>query len=312
MFSNRLFWPTAIFVLALAASAFTAKAADITVWPADKYGRIFVDVSGQINFGDEKTFAEKTQNLDADHTYVSLSSNGGNAISGGGIGDIIHFRGMNTYVPPRATCVSICGLIWLAGHNKFAESSAYIGVHGAFDANTLQPSNEVNILLAVYLAQLGYGYADVSWMLLPPPGNIHWLTAETTQAHHVYWAELNPTREQTPPALTPAVASTSKSRPFVQYTAANNMNLRSGPRWDLPSALATNEYIPASAMILAWADEQCRPSDGAVKPYGSKDYWCPVYFKNAAGKETNGWANAYYLLTSDGVRLGERFAQLQG
>ena len=52
---------------------------------------------------------------------------------------------------------------------------------------TLQPSNEMNILLAVYLAQLGYNYDDVLWMLLPPPGNIHWLTPETTNEHHIYW-----------------------------------------------------------------------------------------------------------------------------
>jgi hypothetical protein len=92
-----------------------AKAADITVWPADKSGRIFVDVSGDIAVGDEKTFGEKTADLDADHTYVSLVSDGGNSITGGSIGDIIRFRGMNTYVRPNATCTSICAFIWLAG-----------------------------------------------------------------------------------------------------------------------------------------------------------------------------------------------------
>ena len=80
--------------------------------------------------------------------------------------------------------------------------------------HTLQPSNEMNILLAVYLTQLGYNYDDVLWMLLPPPGNMHWLTPETTKEHHIYWGELSPTREQSglydylPPAPSPAVAST--------------------------------------------------------------------------------------------------------
>jgi hypothetical protein len=62
----------------------------------------------------------------------------------------------------------------------------------------------------------------------------------------------------------------------------------------MPSALAKDEYIPAGAIILAWQDEPCRPPEGAVKPYGTKD--------------TRGWVNAYYLLTSDGVRMGEGFA----
>jgi hypothetical protein len=92
-----------------------AAATDITAWPADKSGCIFVDVSGDIAVGDEKTFGEKTANLDADHTYVSLVSDGGSSIAGGSMGDIIRFRGMNTYVPPNATCASICAFIWLAG-----------------------------------------------------------------------------------------------------------------------------------------------------------------------------------------------------
>jgi hypothetical protein len=37
----------------------------------------------------------------------------------------------------------------------------------------------MNILLAVYLAQLGFNYGDVLWILLPPPGNLHWLRSKT-------------------------------------------------------------------------------------------------------------------------------------
>ena len=44
-----------------------------------------------------------------------------------------------------------------------------------------------------------------------------------------------------------------------------------------------------------------------MKPYGFKDFWCPVYYKNPAEQVTKGWVNAYYLLTSDGVGMGERF-----
>ena len=71
-----------------------------------------------------------------------------------------------------------------------------------------------------------------------------------------------------------------------------------------PEDLALDEYIPAGAIILAWQEELCRPREGAVRPNASKDFWCPVYYK-----KTKGWVNAYYLLTSDGVRMGERFSQ---
>ena len=93
----------------------------------------------------------------------------------------------------------------------------------------------------------------------------------------------------------------------MHYAAADNLNLRSGPRWDMPSALAKDEYIPAGAIIVAWQEELCRPREGAMKPYAAKDFWCPVYYN-----KTKGWVNAYYLLTSDGARLGERFSQPGG
>ena len=124
----------------LATPVTNAAAADITVWPANKSGRIFVDVSGDIAVGDDKTFGRKTANLDADHTYVSLVSDGGNSITGGSIGDIIRVRGVNTYVPSNATCASICAFIWLAGRAKFAANSAHVGFHGAYNIHTLQPS----------------------------------------------------------------------------------------------------------------------------------------------------------------------------
>jgi hypothetical protein len=111
-----------------------------TVWPADKSGRIFVDVSGDIAVGDEKTFGAKTANLDADHTYVSLVSDGGNSITGGSIGDIIRFRGMNTNVPPNATCASICAGIWLAESAKFVANSSHLGVQLGVGSIGISPS----------------------------------------------------------------------------------------------------------------------------------------------------------------------------
>ena len=291
-----------IAALCLASPVTNAAAADITVWPADKSGRIFVDVSGDIAVGDEKTFGEKTANLDADHTYVSLVSDGGNSITGGSMGDIIRFRGMNTYVPPNATCASICAFIWLAGSAKFVANSSHIGVHGAYNTHTLQPSNEMNILLAVYLAQLGYNYDDVLWMLLPPPGNMHWLTPETAKEHHIYWAELSPTREQSPlydylpPAPSPPVASTPRSRPVAQYTAARQPEPPLWPAVGYAVRAREGRIHTGRRDHSRMARGALSPGEGAVKPYASKDFWCPVYYKS----NTKGWVNAYYLLTSDG------------
>ena len=47
--------------------------------------------------------------------------------------------------------------------------------------------------------------------------------------------------------------------PCPAIHGGDNLNLRSGRRWDMPSALAKDEYIPAGALILASQEELCRP-----------------------------------------------------
>lgn len=85
--------------------------------------------------------------------------------------------------------------------------------------------------------------------------------------------------------------------------------MRSEPRADAPFALKLPyDYIPAGGAIAAWQEERCVTWHGARKPYGPKDFWCPVYYKDPAGQVTKGWVNAYYLLAPDGIRIGERFA----
>ena len=59
----------------------------------------------------------------------------------------------------------------------------------------------------------------------------------------------SPLYDYLPPAPSPPVVSTPRSRPVAHYTAADNLNLRSGPRWDIPSALAKDQYVPAGAII---------------------------------------------------------------
>jgi hypothetical protein len=55
--------------------------ATITVHPEDAYGRIFVDIAGEITLTDIKTFSDKIENLPSEKVYVSLSSEGGDAVA---------------------------------------------------------------------------------------------------------------------------------------------------------------------------------------------------------------------------------------
>jgi hypothetical protein len=73
-----------------------AQGATITVHPEDSYGRIFVDIAGEITLTDIKTFSDKIEHLPSEKVYVSLSSDGGIAVAGLFIGNHIRLSGMKT------------------------------------------------------------------------------------------------------------------------------------------------------------------------------------------------------------------------
>jgi hypothetical protein len=75
-----------------------AQGATITVHPEDNDGRIFVDIAGEMTLTDIKTFSDKIEHLPSEKVYVSLSSEGGDAVAVV-IGNYIRLSGMKTLVP---------------------------------------------------------------------------------------------------------------------------------------------------------------------------------------------------------------------
>src|SRR5262245_60283250 len=109
----------ALVAITIIAPAREALSATITVHEPDGEGRVFVDVVGQINDDDFKTFTEKTDRIypvGAGHpnkqVIVTLVSYGGKVNPALQIGDRIRKRGMSTFVPGDRTCASACALIW--------------------------------------------------------------------------------------------------------------------------------------------------------------------------------------------------------
>jgi hypothetical protein len=186
------------------------QGATITVHPGDAYGRIFVDIAGEITLTDIKTFSDEIQHLPSEKVYVSLSSGGGNAISGLFIGDYIRLSGMKTLVPEDKKCVSICAIIWLGGSDRYVGGrNMAVGFHGVYNKNTGQPGSMMNRRIAVYLGYLELSYDAVEWILGGPPLAIRWLTPETSEQYDIDYSELTPKRsvafvDEQGPNITPA------------------------------------------------------------------------------------------------------------
>jgi hypothetical protein len=183
----------ALVLLAALCVASAAQGATITVHPEDSYGRIFVDIAGDINLADIKNFSDKVEHLPSESEYVLLSSEGGDARAAA-IGEYIRLSGMKTLVPENKRCVSVCAFIWLGAHARYLGAKNFaIGFHGAYNVNTGQRGS-TNLMIAVYLGYLGFSYSAADWILSAPPLAMHWLTPETSKQYSVYHSELTPIR----------------------------------------------------------------------------------------------------------------------
>ena len=109
----------AVAMTALAAPA--ANAANIEVEIFKKRPPI-VYITGPIADGDAKKFASLTAKYPPGRILVVLHSEGGSLVNGLDIGLTIRERRMGTVVYDR--CVSVCGMMWLAGAPRAVAADA--------------------------------------------------------------------------------------------------------------------------------------------------------------------------------------------
>ena len=168
---------------ALAALAFLAAIAPANaatfeaVTLAD--GRPALKMAGDIEPGDDRKFS-RADVAQPRPVAVVLSGEGGNADAAMRIGMVVRWLEMETIVPAGETCASACAFIWAAGKPLAIGDQAHVGFHGAYipTAGTPQRSEAGSALLAIYLKQLGYEDAAVSYMTSAPPQRMTWLLAE--------------------------------------------------------------------------------------------------------------------------------------
>jgi hypothetical protein len=170
-------------VSAVAISAAAAEAADINVFPPDaSHDYSIVTIMGKLEYDvrDIRKFSLMTASLKTSAVKVQLDSPGGSANVGIEIGKIIQQRQWDTVVFKDAVgCASACGLLWLAGHQRFMEIGVRIGFHacGRFDTVGGRHANpECDAKITAYLNQLGLSNDVISYMLKAGAYEMTWLT----------------------------------------------------------------------------------------------------------------------------------------
>ena len=293
-----------IVLVFLAVAMANSLATALIINNRDGHARRFVDIVGEIHATSDQNFATQTALIPAllepDQIIVTLSSPGGNAVAGMKIGELIHKAGWATYVPSEIICASACALIWLSGTPRYvAKSGARIGMHAAYDERTMQVSGVGNAVVGAYITKLGLGYETVICATAPPPTSIGWLTPEDAKQCGISYEILDPPRG-TPP-ITPVARSS------IELRTAIDLHIRVEPDPHAADIFGPplNGIAPAGSLVglvsgfhgLEGVD--CKVWSGSGRGAQDADnVWCPVAYQDIWG----GWANAYYLIRSDGQR----------
>ena len=231
-------------------TAFESHAASIAQTTSAQ-GTKFIEITGELVLGDEKTFNNIAVSLD--DAIVLLNSPGGKEYVGIQIGKTIAIKGFKTAVPPSTMCASACGLIWLAGHTRAVFDTSRLGFHAMYTNPTgkADVSSSGNALVGSYLHQLGFNESVVIYVTDAQPDSMQWLTeadaksigleamffkAEEPQPKPVTgWpgAAISSNIQQPPPQVQMNVASASPIIPAPAYapTVAPSQNYSPPPYW---------------------------------------------------------------------------------
>jgi hypothetical protein len=169
---------TALFLLVAGPAC---EAANVTS-TVTKEGTVYISLSGEITEGDSNTFKALIKSANDSGrivTGVRLNSVGGNLLEGVKLAELIRFARVATVVVSGAKCASACFLAFAAGGEKFVSYSAFVGVHGAADRNGRETadSDTGTVAMARVAKDLGVSTSIIGKMVITPPDEIIWLTA---------------------------------------------------------------------------------------------------------------------------------------
>jgi hypothetical protein len=136
----------------------------------------FVLVNGDIEKGDFGKFETATKTVQG-RTVVVLNSKGGILLDGLAIAQEIRDRGFETEVDENAICASVCGVMWLAGTQRYATPTSHIGFHAASDAKGVE-SGVGSALIGAFLDHIGLSYSAIIYTMSAPPSGIEWFNMD--------------------------------------------------------------------------------------------------------------------------------------
>jgi hypothetical protein len=173
-----IFWLTLYLIGGFLATSVRAATFEVKTEKNGEYEYDVIYLNGPIEAGDERQFLSLALNSKRD-ILVSLNSQGGDLKTALEIGQLISLRGYSTGIT-KTECVSACGLIWLAGMDRYLNNGERVGFHSPFRLNPVTQKREVDAvgssLVGAYVRKLDLPSIVVSLVVEAPPEDITWIT----------------------------------------------------------------------------------------------------------------------------------------
>lgn len=204
-----------VLVFMLSTNAWSAE-----IVSAKVSGLTFISISGELLAGDDERFRQLA-NATAQAT-VLLDGPGGLSDVGISIGRTIRRKGFSTAVGADSVCASACGLIWLAGSERFMRPTSLIGFHAIYRApdGTPQVSSDGNALVGAYLRELGFDDGLIVYATQAPPTSMQWLTFNDAARLGLGFTRVEEDPTGMPVAVTSSNFGTNVAYLYVETQAA--------------------------------------------------------------------------------------------
>lgn len=195
---------------------------------------VIIVMSGDIEHGDAERFADYYARVRASYHVAAfaLDSRGGYVLEAGQMGSLLHAAGATMLVGARS-CASACFLLFAAGVERYAVSSAAIGVHSAStEGQEDKDSLAVTTLVARKLAEFGIPPSIVAAAVTTRPGEVTWLDTPHLAAMNVHIVEASLPATERQPAFQPeARTNVVAETPSVPAPAIIPASPSSWQRW---------------------------------------------------------------------------------
>ncbi len=209
-----------------AAAHLSATAATITPVEYPDGSRL-LSLAGPIVPGDDANLQaqlDQAHRLGVKFLAIALSSPGGNVMTGWSLAKIVRTRQLATVVADNGQCMSACFYVFAAGVNRFATTSARIGVHSAaINGKETDDTKVVTLDKARQLFhELDVPAAIVGALMMTGPDDIYILSPTDLASMHV---DFLPTPAAEAPKLAEVPTPQKQTEVEVEHSASEGRRL---------------------------------------------------------------------------------------